>query len=54
MRRFTPQEFSAAQRADELAIAGLYLATDRDDAGPALEFPVFERAVIDIHLLGFG
>ena len=37
--------------ADEFAIAHGDLPANRDDAGAALNFPAFKRAVIEVHAL---
>jgi hypothetical protein len=48
------QEAAAADGSDELAITHLNLAASRDNLRAAFDFPSFERAVIDGHLLGLG
>src|SRR5271169_1804024 len=50
--RSPAQEPAPGGVADELSVAHGHLAAHRDDAGPPLDLPALERAVIDVHVLG--
>src|SRR6266513_3691166 len=51
MRRLALEHFAAADRADEFSVAHRHFTAHCDQVRPAFDFPAFERAVIDIHLL---
>src|SRR6059036_3656479 len=52
MGRLALQHFAAADRPNEFPIAHGYFAAHRNQVRAPLDFPAFERAVIDVHLLG--
>src|SRR5215475_14336183 len=54
MRWLALQELAVAKLADELTVADLDFAADGNFGRPAFEFPAFERAVVDVHLLSLG
>src|SRR6185312_1223797 len=51
MTRLTLQKFSATEFANEFSVAHGDFATNGDRTRAAFEFPAFEGAVIDIHVL---